>query len=98
MFSVPDDNGRIKGAIGESYISLIKFTPEGPEIETINCFGASNSKSSPHYNDQMELFQNQKTKKMSLDKDEVYRNAETVYHPEVLSRLPLTARLTRSRR
>jgi hypothetical protein len=46
----------------------------------------------------MKMFAEQKTKRMTLDENEVYRNAESIYHPEVLSRLPLTARLNRNRR
>lgn len=98
MYSTPTENGRVKGTVGECYIGLAKFTATGPEIETINVFGASNRKGSQHYDDQMELFQQQKTKKMTLDRAQVYKDAKVIYHPEVLSRLPLTARLTRGRR
>jgi acyl-homoserine-lactone acylase len=98
MYATPTDNGRVKGAIGDCYIALIKFTANGPQIETVNCFGASNRKTSPHYDDQMKLFQQQKTKTMTLDETQVYREAKTVYHPEVISKLPLTARLTRHKR
>jgi acyl-homoserine-lactone acylase len=98
MYSTPLENGRVKGTVGECYISLIQFTPDGPIIESVNAFGASNRKKSVHYDDQMKLFQAQKTKPMSLDENVVFRNAKTVYHPEVLSKLPLTARLTRNRR
>jgi acyl-homoserine-lactone acylase len=98
MYSTPSDNGRVKGTLGDCYISLIKFTPGGPEIETINAFGSSNRKNSAHYDDQMELFQQQKTKKMTINKDEVYKTAKTIYHPEVLYRLPPTARLNRINR
>ncbi len=98
MYSTPSDNGRVKGTIGDCYIALIKFTHNGPEIETVNAFGASNHEGSIHYDDQMELFQQQRTKPMTLDRDLVYRDAKTIYHPEVLSKLPLTARLNRGRR
>jgi acyl-homoserine-lactone acylase len=37
---------------------------------------------SPHFNDQMTMFQNQQTKHMTLDKAEVLRTAEKVYHPK----------------
>jgi acyl-homoserine-lactone acylase len=36
---------------------------------------------SPHFKDQMAMFQSQQTKKMTLDKAEVIRKAERVYHP-----------------
>jgi acyl-homoserine-lactone acylase len=98
MYSTPAENGRVKGTVGECYIGLIKFTPTGPEIETVNCFGASNRKNSVHYNDQMSLYLQQKTKKMTLNREEVYKNAKTVYHPEWLEPLPMNARILRGRR
>jgi acyl-homoserine-lactone acylase len=81
MHAKPHKDGRVKGDQGESYIELVKFTSAGPEIETINCYGASNNPDSPHYSDQMELFVQQKTKPMTLDKQKVYAEAKTVYHP-----------------
>lgn len=98
MYSTPSENGRVKGTIGECYIGLIRFTADGPEIETVNAFGASNRRSSPHYDDQMELFQKQETKKMTLNIEDIFRNAKTVYHPEILYKMPLTAKLNRGRR
>lgn len=98
MYGSPQDDGRIKGTLGECYVALVKFTSNGPEIETVNAYGASNNRDSKHYTDQMELFQQQKTKKMSLDKDVVYSEAASIYHPEIESRMPLSARLTRSRK
>jgi acyl-homoserine-lactone acylase len=98
MYSTPTENGRVKGTVGECYIALIKFTPDGPEIETVNAYGASNRPGNKHYDDQMELFQKQQTKKMTLSAEEIYANAKTVYHPEIFSRLPRTAKLTRGRR
>ena len=93
MYSTPAGNGRVKGTIGECYIAFAQYKSEGlPEIETINCYGASNRPGSPHYDDQMELFVQQKTKKMTLDKELVYREAESIYHPEELSRVRVDAR------
>jgi acyl-homoserine-lactone acylase len=37
---------------------------------------------SPHYKDQMLMFQEQRTKPMTLDKKEVLHTAERVYHPQ----------------
>ena len=51
-------------------------------IESVNTFGASMNPASPHYKDQMTMFLDQQTKPMTLDKKEVYKNAERVYHPE----------------
>lgn len=82
MLSVQHKDGKIRGQQGESYIELVRFTEQGPEIESVNCYGASNEPSSPHYADQMELFTQQKTKRMTLNKAEVYKTAERVYHPK----------------
>lgn len=81
MESEPWKDGRVKGRQGESYIELVRFTKKGAEIESIHSYGASNKKGKPHFDDQMELFVKQETKKMTLDKAEVYRKAERIYHP-----------------
>jgi acyl-homoserine-lactone acylase len=82
MHSAPYKNGMVKGEQGESYIELVKFTSTGPEMETINCYGASNNPKSEHYADQMEMFIQQKTKPMTLNKEKIYKEAKRVYHPE----------------
>ncbi|GAB3641127.1 penicillin acylase family protein [Spirosoma arcticum] len=82
MYTKPYTKGRVQSNQGDSYIQLIKFPKTGlPEIETVNCYGASNHSDSPHYTDQMELFVNQKTKPMTLDKAEVLKTAKRIYHP-----------------
>ncbi len=81
MYSKEFKGGKVKGDQGESYIELVKFTKDGPEIETINCYGSSNKSESKHYADQMELFVQQKTKPMTLRKDKVYKEAVRIYHP-----------------
>jgi acyl-homoserine-lactone acylase len=82
MESVPYKNGQVRGLQGESYIELVRFTKEGPQIESIHSYGASSKKDSPHYADQMENFTAQKTKRMTLNKEEIYKEAERVYHPK----------------
>lgn len=81
MRSLPWEKGMRKGTQGESYIMMVRFGEGLPQIETINVYGASNDPESPHYDDQMELFLNQKLKPMTLDKAEVLKNAKRVYHP-----------------
>ena len=81
--SKPYKKGMLKTFVGESYIILVDFDEKGvPRIESINAFGTSNHPDSPHYNDQMELWTKQKTKPMTLNKDEINRSAERVYHPQ----------------
>ena len=82
MWSTPNGNGRRKVAGGDGYIALVRYPKAGlPIIETLNCYGASAKPASPHYNDQMERFIAQQPKHMTLDKAEVLRNAERIYHP-----------------
>ena len=82
MYSIPYKNGMVKGNQGDAYVELVRFTKDGPIIETINTYGASSKNDSPHYTDQMEMYTHQQTKKMTLNKKEVYANAEKIYHPE----------------
>lgn len=81
MRSLPWENGMRKGVQGESYIMMVKFGEGLPKIETINVFGATNDPESPHFDDQMQLFLDQKLKPMTLDKAEVLKNAMRIYHP-----------------
>ncbi len=82
MESDPYKNGMVKGKQGESYIELIKFTPSGPQIESIHSYGSSNKPGNKHYDDQMEMFVRQQLKPMSLEKATIYKNAERIYHPD----------------
>lgn len=75
------DDGKLPMYAGDGLVQIVKFTKDGPEIESINSYGASNKPDSPHYTDQMQLFAEHKMKKMSLDKEEIYKNAERIYHP-----------------
>ncbi len=78
----PYKNGLYKLWVGESYIQLVKFTRNGPEIESVSPFGASNKLDSPHSADQMPLYLAEKRKKMSLDRETVYKQAKAIYHPQ----------------
>jgi acyl-homoserine-lactone acylase len=52
------------------------------KIESVIVFGASAHKGNKHFDDQVPLFLRQKTKRMTLDKQEIYKNAERIYHPK----------------
>ena len=82
MAARPYKDGKVKVVSGESYIELVRFTPQGPEIESVISYGSSDHPESPHYNDQMELYAQFKTKKMNLDKATVYAQAKRIYHPK----------------
>ncbi|MFT5901480.1 MAG: acyl-homoserine-lactone acylase, partial [Bacteroidia bacterium] len=44
--------------------------------------GASSRPDSPHYTDQMQLYADQETKEMTLDKAKIMAEAESIYHPK----------------
>lgn len=81
-YNEPYKNGQFKMRAGESYIEMVKFTPAGVEIETVNAYGTSAHPESNHYTDQMELFVNQQLKPMSLDKEKIFKEAIRIYHPK----------------
>ncbi|HTQ27803.1 MAG TPA: penicillin acylase family protein, partial [Puia sp.] len=81
-YTDPYVNGTRKVVSGDAYICLVRYRKNGlPLIESINTFGASTHPDSPHFRDQLPLFLQQKTKPMTLDKEEVLRKAERIYHP-----------------
>jgi len=84
VMSEPLGEGKRKMNSGDAYIGFVKFPKDGglPLIETVNTFGASFNKGEKHYNDQRPLYQAQQVKKMTLDKTEILKTAERVYHPE----------------
>ena len=81
-YTEPFKNGQRKVISGDAYICFVRYPKNGlPIIESVNTFGASSHPESPHFKDQMKMFQEQKLKKMTLDKQEVLRKAERVYSP-----------------
>lgn len=82
MWMKKHKGGKFKADVGETYIELVQFTKDGPVIETISPYGASNVEGNKHYDDQMEYFVQQKCKKMSMNYEEIMREKERVYHPE----------------
>ena len=76
-------DGKLKSIGGDGLVMFVRFAKEGlPKIETVNMYGASARPGSKHFDDQVEMYLQQKTKTMTLDKATVYKNAERVYHPE----------------
>ena len=75
-------DGKVKVVSGESYIELVKFTPKGPKIESVISYGSSDHPDSPHFSDQMDLYAQYKTKKMTFDRKIIYDEAIRIYHPK----------------
>jgi acyl-homoserine-lactone acylase len=82
MGSVPYKEGKSKVVKGESYIELVKFTPKGVAIESIISYGNSDNPNSKHYSDQMEMYTQFRTKKMTFDRATIFANASQIYHPK----------------
>jgi len=76
-------DGELKSVGGDGLIMFVRFPKQGlPQIESVNMYGASAKPNSKHFSDQVEIYLQHKTKKMTLDKALVYKNAESIYHPE----------------
>ena len=83
MYTSPHKKGTFKSAMGESFILFSTYGKDGVEkVETINCFGSSNNEESPHFDDQMEMYLDQKLKPISMDKEEIMKNAKRKYSPK----------------
>ena len=81
MSSGPYKDGMHKVFAGESYIGLIRFTEEGPIMESVISYGNSDDPNSEHYTDQMEKYSKFETKKMTFDKNLIYKEAKSIYKP-----------------
>lgn len=79
--SQPYKNGMRKTFVGESYIALVRYSKNGVEIETVHAFGSSSKPGSKHYTDQMDMFVKKQLKPMTLNREQIYSNAESIYHP-----------------
>lgn len=78
----PFKNGRWRSFLGDSYIMLVRFTKDGPHVETVAPYGASNKPGAKHFTDQMIKYANKETKTMTFNQDEIYEKAERIYHPD----------------
>jgi acyl-homoserine-lactone acylase len=67
---------------GESYIALIRFGKTKTTFESVISYGNSAHPDSPHYTDQMDMYQNFQTKPMSFDREVVLKNTKRTYHPK----------------
>ncbi|MDX2002591.1 MAG: penicillin acylase family protein [Chitinophagales bacterium] len=77
------ETGRYYGYVGDTYTMLVEYGPKGPiRIETLSVYGSSARPDSPHYNDQMRLFSKQQTKTMTMDWQQILKEAERVYQPQ----------------
>ncbi len=75
-------DGFLRAQNGDSFIMFAKFSRLGNTYETVVPYGESRRKGNPHLTDQMELYTQQKTKPITLDKDVVLKAATRIYHPK----------------
>ena len=75
-------DGKIRVTHGESYIQFAKFSKKGTEIESIISYGSSDHEDSKYYSDQMDIYKEFGTKKMSFDRKENYKKAVRIYNPK----------------
>jgi acyl-homoserine-lactone acylase len=75
-------DGRYKPWVADSYVHFAQWK-DGKlvRMETLHPFGASTRPDSPHYTDQMQLYTDQQTKPMTLDKQRILEEAKRIYHP-----------------
>ena len=74
---VDEENGKFYASGGDQFMMFIQYDKTGVvEFESIVPFGSSTVPTSKHYTDQMELYSQQKAKKLTFDKAEIMKNAE----------------------
>jgi acyl-homoserine-lactone acylase len=73
--------GIFRAKSGDCFIQYVRFDKDGPEIQSVNAFGASARANSPHYTDQMHMFVKEEVKNMTLDKESIFRDAQKIYTP-----------------
>ena len=82
QWTAPYKGGKLKSIGGDGLIMFVRFPKQGlPVIESVNMYGASAHAGNRHFDDQVDMYLHQQTKKMTLDKAEVYKKAEKIYHP-----------------
>lgn len=75
-------DGKFQIDLGDSYIELVRYTKNGPLIESVSPYGASNKENSKHYTDQMALYATHRLKQETMNYEELMRNKESDYHPQ----------------
>ncbi len=83
LYGAFDEDGRIRGANGDSYIMIVQWDAEGNmSSQSIHQFGSATlDESSPHYNDQSPIFAQRQLKPVWMDETDIRANLERAYRP-----------------
>lgn len=76
-------DGKLRMNKGDTFIMYAKYGKDGLEelLTSNNCGNSSNPKSK-HHNDQMEMFVKKQPKKITMNRDEIYKQAISITHPQ----------------
>jgi acyl-homoserine-lactone acylase len=77
---------------GDGFMQFTKWGIDGPEIYSINPYGSSARPNSIHYTDQMELFNKERLRTMTLNKNAILNEAVYTYHPGEIDYVKLTSK------
>ncbi len=77
------EDGRLRGFIGDSYVQLVQWDAEGNvSAQAIHQYGAAASHpESPHYDDQVPLFAQRKLRQEWFTEEDIRANLEREYRP-----------------
>ncbi len=81
IYPLEQKDGTLKAYVGENITMFIEFGVDKISMESIVPYGSSNKKESKHFDDQMEMFTNQKLKKVSIYEYEILPTIVKTYHP-----------------
>jgi penicillin amidase/acyl-homoserine-lactone acylase len=83
VYGTLNEDGRLIGHTGDSYVMLVAWDSEGQvSSQSIHQYGSATlDASSPHYADQAPLFVERQLKPVWLDEAEIRANLEAEYRP-----------------
>ncbi len=78
-----NDEGQAMNIAGDGFMMFVAWGPEGlVASDAIHQFGSATlDKSSPHYNDQMDMFVNHQERKVLFKRDDLETHIERIYQP-----------------
>lgn len=75
-------DGKFMAHMGDTYTMFVQYGKNGVErVESLVNFGSSAHPESKHYTDQLKIWIKQEMKTMTFDKEQIFKNAESIYKP-----------------